>query len=155
MATPSQTMAVAMPRRRSRSPAGGKRIRLNDVSSARAAGSSEMQLEQKPYLNNFMAALAKEYPQNTKIEEAQTKLGSFVIPVFSAPHIDIVDIARKIKLVFPLASVVPGDSPGEVHWELPYVREHASRNWGDIATSGSLCIVALVLAYFEFFGSPF
>jgi hypothetical protein len=138
-------MATALPRRRSRSPVGRKRIRLNDVSAAADAGSIKVQREQLPYLNKFVAALKREYPaDHTTVESAQTKLGTFVVPVFSTPGLDFVAMAQRVKREFPEASVVPGDSPGETLWRLPYLNATPPRKWGDILFL--LLVLAIVLA---------
>jgi hypothetical protein len=142
-------MATQLPRRRSRSPVGRKRIRLNDVSAAAAAGSIEFQRTQLPYLNKFMAALRREYPQNnnTTVESAQTKVGTFVVPVWSAPDLDFVAMAQRVKREFPEASVVPGESPGEALWRLPYLNTAPPRKWGDILFLLLLLIIVLAVPF--------
>lgn len=142
MATPTQTMRV-----RSKSPAGRNKIRLNDVSSARSAGTNDAQKQQRIYLNKFVKKLGKEYPENTQFEAAQTKLASFVIPVIASPSVDMLAMAQKIKRDFPCATCVPGTLPGRVLWELPYVRAKAPMKWGDVVFWSMVMVALIVLVY--------
>ena len=139
-------------RRRARSPVGRRRISLGDVSGARAAGSSDVQREQRIYLNTFADHLAKVYPEKTLVEPAQTKLASFIVPVTSSPSVDFVDMVQKVKKTFPAATCTPGSSPGECVWELPYVRTEPARRWGNICFLTIMLAVLCLMAGYCFSG---